>query len=455
MNSGQLPPHDHEAEMSLLGSLMVGGYERDVLMSGVYANINAADFFLPKHQAIFKAISKINDQGAVDLVLLWSAVKDSGLSEDIGGVEYLVELVDGVPESMHAPHYAAILKQKSRLRRAINVAERCLEDCYKPDANTVDIIDNLVGGVSGMQADADRGEPELVGPIIDRVWESIQAMEPGKFPGLKIGLPSVDDFLCGVSPTDLIIIGARPSIGKSALATTMAEAIAKQGKGVLFFSLEMGRDQHGIRILSSISGVPMGNLRSNELSGQDVKDVNDAREKYNEMEIVIDDTPSIKPSAIRRIVRQVKDKHNIAAIFIDYMQIMAPDRQRENRNAEVGSISRGLKAIAKEFETPVFALCQLNRHPSDGPEHLPTLSRLRESGDIEQDADAIMLLHRPGYWKSHTGSPSDATVIIAKQRQGPTGQTKNIDWDGDLCRFHDSQITIESEGDAGMWGGEN
>lgn len=453
MNPDQLPPHSIETEMVLLGSLMVGDIETRALMQGVYADIVQSDFFMPKHQAIYKALSKINTDGAVDLVLLLEEVRSLGVVDDIGGVDYLVELAEAVPVSVNAPHYVRILKNKSRLRKVINVACECVDAAQGSSPNAVTIIDNLVSGVSGIQSSSDRSKPELIGEIVARVYKEILSREPGVYPGLTIGMPSIDSYLKGVADSDLVVIGARPSIGKSALATSISESIARQGKGVLFFSLEMDRDQHGVRLLSSMSGVPMNKLRVNDLSDTDHVDIQSSMTRYEDMPIKFDDTPSISPNGIRRILREVMDERDVSAVFVDYLQIMSADGKYQMRSSEVGSISRGLKQIAKEFQTPVFALSQLNRSPSDGAKTLPSLSRLRESGDIEQDADTIMLLHRPGYYNDHDGSDSDTVLIVAKQRQGSTGPINGLTWNKQLCCFHDSRLQVIEENSLYLGGG--
>lgn len=440
----KLPPHAIEAEMSLLGSLMVGGIEAKVLMQGVYADIVIGDFFLPKHQAIYKCLSKVNQCGAVDLVLLNEEIQSLGVSDEIGGVDYLIELAESVPTSINAPHYSRILKHKSRLRKVIDSASKSIVDAYGTTPNAITIIDNLISGVSGIQSSAGQSKPEFVSSIITRVYDDIKKREPGSYPGLRIGMPSIDSYLCGVADTDLVLIGARPSIGKSALATTMGESIARQGKGVLFFSLEMGKDQHGVRLLSSMSGVPMRKLRVNDLAEFDHVDIQRSMARYDSMPFEIEDTPAISPNGIRRVLREVLDQRDVSAVFVDYLQIMSADGRHDMRSSEVGAISAGLKRVAKEFEVPVFALCQLKRPQNPSAKAFPNLSDLKESGSLEQDADTVLLLHRQGYYTDHDGSPSDTALIVAKQRQGACGPINGLTWDGSLCRFNDTAL-IEKE----------
>jgi len=432
-----LPPHSVEAEMVVLGSLIVSGLEDKKLFASMVDRLEPNNFYMPKHVAIFRTIrQEFTRSGGLDVHRLNEAIKAAHTVEECGDVDYLVELAEGVPSPQEGLHYIAIVKRHSRMREVIRIADDVVEACYGANANPDEIAEAAVGDLSVAISRRDDVKHEQAGVVVNRYVEEMRQREPGKFPGLRTGYRSLDAVLMGIEPGDLVVLAARPSMGKSALALNLAESMARTAGPVGFLSLEMSREQLGVRLLSGASGVPMRNIRSNSLSNHDRDDITHAQADIEALPLHIDDTPAITPGRLRSIVRTMVDESGVVCVFVDYLQLMRTNTPSYNETAALTEITGALKAAAGEFGLPIIALSQLNRDNTDGADHAPNLQRLRGSGSIEQDANTVIFLHRPNYYDK-TQAESEAWVIVAKNRQGPTATIKTIDWVGSQARFVD------------------
>lgn len=452
----RLPPHSLEAEMSLLGSMILDPSVIADLISIVH---KPEDFFSTKHGAIFRALVDLYDKHASgDLVQLQDMLRTRGVLEEIGGDDYLLRLASGVPSSVNAPHYARIVAEKAKLRRLIDAAGQILYDAFHagdaaPDGAR-EVLDAAEMAIFEIAQDDIASDPQKLAELLHLEIERMEANEGKGLSGLASGFSDLDSLLRGFQPGEMIVLAARPSMGKTALALNLAEQVARGGRtpwqgtakgpevGVGFFSLEMSKSAVALRLLSAVSGISVHNLRSGERLG-DMGKVLDACEALREARIFIDDTPGLSVLALRARARRMVAQHDIRLILVDYLQLMsAPSAARESRQVEVSAISRGIKGLARELNIPVVCLSQLNRASEQREGNRPRMSDLRESGSIEQDADVVMLLHRESYF--HAGDPewaennpakvNLAELIVAKQRNGPTGVVELL-WDNSITRF--------------------
>ena len=441
----KLPPHDIEAEMCLLGSLILAGGENVHLIGEVMQIIKSStDFFLPKHTAIYEGITQVYDRrSAIDPVQLGRWLKDEGHYESIGGQDYLIELAESVPVTINAPHYARIVRDKSRLRKLIDAAGRILRDAHESAESSNIVIDKAEQLIFDIAQTAASDEPAALAILIEQTFAQMQARQEAghTLTGIATGYPELDDMLGGLQRGELIILAARPSMGKTALALNVAENIAAVNRQpVAVFSLEMSKQQLAERLLSSHSGVNGQKMRRNMLNGEELHRLQESATALSDAPIYIDDTPSVSALELRAKARRLASQHNIQCILIDYLQLMSYPGA-ESRQVEVSSISRAVKALARELKVPVLCLSQLNRNPEGRESKRPMLSDLRESGSIEQDADVVMMLHREEYYHNDEGWKAEnpdkigvSELIIAKQRNGPTG-TVELMFHKDTTRF--------------------
>lgn len=454
----RLPPHSLEAEMALLGSLILG----PEMVGEVLGHVSKREqFHLESHGAIFEAILRLYDKHQTgDLVQLLDALRDSGVLEQIGGEDYLVQLVDTVPSAANARHYARIVADKAKLRKLIGAAGEIIYDAYNapdnPDEGVREILDKAEMSVFDIAQEEQTSEPQALKDLLSAEVERLEATEGQGISGLPTGFGDLDSKLRGLQKGEMLIIAARPSMGKTALALNLAEQIAFGGRTpwdhapharpapVAFFSLEMTKSAVTQRLLSAYSGIGGERFRDGDHLGQEAWDrIIRACDTLASAPVYIDDTAGLTVMQLRSRARRLASKHGIKAIMIDYLQLLsAPAAARESRQVEVSTISRQIKALARELDVPIICLSQLNRATEQREGNRPRLSDLRESGSLEQDADVVMLLHREEYY--HINDPSWAEenpdkvglaeLIVAKQRNGPTGIVK-LAWDSGTTRF--------------------
>ncbi|GMV26100.1 MAG: replicative DNA helicase [Phycisphaerae bacterium] len=478
----RLPPHSVEAEMSLLGSMIL---DPQVIADVLPMVSKPEDFYNEPHGAIFRSIVEVYDKfHSGDLVQIAEMLKDAGTLDAIGGPDYLVKLAESVPSAVNAPHYARIVGEKAKLRRLIDAAGQILYDAYHtgelgPDGAR-EVLDKAEAAVFEIAQERTAAEPEKLADLLQLEIDRIEASEGKGLSGVPTGYLDLDNTLHGLQQGELIIVAARPSMGKTALALNLAEQIAMGGAApgmpaigpraaVAFFSLEMSRGSVTQRLLSARSGISGEKFRGgHEISSADWQSLLAACDALREAPIYIDDTPGLTVLNLRARARRLVAQHDVKCIMIDYLQLLtAPGAARESRQVEVSAISRGVKALARELKVPVVCLSQLNRATEQREGNRPRMSDLRESGSIEQDADVVILLHREDYY--HRGDPTwdphspdfdpenqdkigTAELIVAKQRNGPTG-TVRLTWDSHITRFRSYSDALPPQGYSGGGGG--
>jgi len=460
------PPYSTEAEMSLIGSMLL---DHTVIGDVMLLVRRPEDFHQPENGWIFRAILEIYDRHhSVDLVQLQERLREMGVYEQVGGAERLVELAEAVPAAANAPHYARIVAEKAKLRRLIDAAGKILYDAYHvghdlgPEGAR-EVLDQAETAVFEIAEDEQSSEPQVLSKLLQEEIDRLEAADGKGFSGLPTGYVELDDMLRGLQNGELVIIAARPSMGKTALALNLAEQIALGGHAgfredsarapIAVFSLEMSKSAVTQRLISARSGISSHNLRSG--SGVDFKRVIRACSELERAPIFIDDTPSLTVMTLRARARRLARQHGIKCIMIDYLQLLtSPAAARESRQVEVSTISRSIKALARELNVPIVCLAQLNRASEQREGNRPRMADLRESGSIEQDADVIVLLHREDYY--HVQNPEwsmenpdkvgVAELIIAKQRNGPTGVVK-LKWDASTTRFRNLDMHSQAPAD--------
>ncbi len=442
----KLPPHSLEAEMSLLGSMILAGTENLHIIGEIVQIIkNADDFYLPKHAAVYQCLVDLYDhRSSVDATQLTQMLRDRSLLENIGGVDYLIELAESVPTAVNAPHYAQIVRDKAKLRHLINAAGTILREAHESAEPANIVLDKAEKQIFEIAQTSSENDPASLRDLMAETFEALERrQESGRtITGLASGFFQLDEMMSGLQRGEMIIIAARPSMGKTAFALNIAEYIAVDSKQpVAVFSLEMGKQQLAERLLSARSGVDSQRMRRNMLNGEELARLQETAAELAEAPMYIDDTPGISAMELRAKARRLASQHDLQCIIIDYLQLMSFPGS-ESRQAEVSAISRSVKALARELRVPVICLSQLNRNPEGRESKRPMLSDLRESGSIEQDADVCMMLHREAYYHNgdaewaaeHAGRENVSEIIIAKQRNGPTGVVEVL-FDGKTTRF--------------------
>jgi replicative DNA helicase len=418
-------PHNLEAERSVLGAILL----RNEAFNEAAEVIDADDFYRDAHRRIFDkmvALSERND--AIDLITLKEELSRAGVLEDVGGPAYMARLVDGVPRSTNVGHYARIIKEKSTLRALIVRALQIAESAYASDQEADEILDEAERRIFEI---ADKRIRSGFVPLSDLVRDSFDTIEKlqqhkGLVTGVASGFTELDEMTSGLQPGDLVLVAARPSMGKTSFVLNIAQHVGSQHESpftVGFFSLEMSKEQLFMRLLTSEARIDAHRLRTGHLLSDDYGKLVHAIGRLEQTRIFIDDSASIGVLEMRAKARRLKAEHDLHLLIIDYIQLMQPRGRFENRQQELASISRSLKGLAKELRVPVVALSQLSRAPEARADHRPQLSDLRESGALEQDADLVLFIFRPSvYEKDKTPETENlAEIIIAKQRNGPIG----------------------------------
>jgi replicative DNA helicase len=422
-------PHNLEAEKSVLGAILI----HNEAFNHAAELIDSRDFFRDAHRRIFDkmvALSERND--AIDLVTLKEELGRAGELDEVGGPAYIASLADGVPRSANVEHYARIVKEKATLRNVIHAANRILADAYQAEEDADLILDGAEKAIFEIAEDKIR---EGFTPLRDLVQSSFATIEKlQQHKGLVTGVPSgfvdLDEMTSGLQPSDLVLVAARPSMGKTSFVLNIAQHIGTQTEMTVgFFSLEMSKEQLFMRMLTSEARIDAHRFRSGYLNEKDYGRLSHALGTLAEARVFIDDTASIGVLEMRAKARRLQAEHGLHLLIIDYIQLMQGRGRFESRQQELASISRSLKGLAKELKIPVIALSQLSRAPETRSDHRPQLSDLRESGALEQDADLVMFIFREEQYRTDDGQPNTeaegmAEIIIGKQRNGPVGTVK-------------------------------
>ncbi len=426
----RVPPHSIESEMCCIAAMML-----DPEMAGNILPILEPDaFYLADHKIIFECIRTLHGEGRpVDAIILRDELKRAGRLDDVGGTGYLGEILGKIPSSAHGVEYAQRVREKAILRQLIHASSGIIHDAYSQATNADQLLDRAAGEMFKLAEKRISNPIEHLGVVASDVYEMIEDKAKR---GVETGYYELDDMLNGLQAGEMIIVAARPSMGKTAFAMNLVENIAANMHTCAVFSLEMSKQQLAQRLMCSKSGVDQQRVRKGTLTNDEYQRLARTVVELKKMPIFVDDSPQLTVLDLRTKVRRLKHEHNISCVMIDYMQLM-DNPGPESRQQQISEISRGIKAIAREFTVPVITLSQLNRASESRDGHKPRMSDLRESGSIEQDADVIMLLHREDYY--HQGDAayvptSTAEVIIAKQRNGPTG-TVELVFDGRVAAF--------------------
>ncbi|MEJ2056898.1 MAG: replicative DNA helicase [Desulfofustis sp.] len=421
----RIPPHNIEAEQSVLGSILL----KDDGFLRVNEYISASDFYRESHKIIFTAMSELFDRSEpLDLVTLTSYLSDTNQIEAIGGASYLASLTSIVPVTANIESYARIIRQKSVLRSLISTTSDIANRCFEEQDDIEQLVDEAEQSIFEIAASKSASEFAPLRTIIPESFKTVEKLYERKelITGVPTGYIELDKMTAGLQPSDLIILAGRPSMGKTALALNIAHHAALMDKtGVAIFSLEMSKDQLALRLLSSVGRIDSQKIRTGRLHDKDWPDLSRAAGMLSEAPMYIDDTPALSIPEMRSKIRRLASKNDIGLILVDYLQLMR-GRSSENRTQEISDISRSLKALAKEHDVPVLALSQLNRSLESRTDKRPLMSDLRESGAIEQDADVICFIYRDEVYDKSEDNPDKgiAEIIIGKQRNGPTGVTR-------------------------------
>ena len=420
----KVPPQNVEAEKALLGCMLIDEEARIRTFESVRKNF----FYSKIHQQIFSSIVKLFDKNEkCDLITLTNQLKQEGSLEEIGGVQYLAELVEIIPTSAHVEEYIKIVKDKYILRSLITNATQIIAEASNEPEEVEDVLDKAESLIFDVSQHKIEKEAYLIKDLIHETVELFEKIHNGEatVAGIPIGFSELDEWTTGFQPSDLIIIASRPSMGKTALASNIALNLATAGDKfpILFFSLEMSKEQLVQRMLCVEGKINLLHLRGGQLSNKEWGEMMQAAGRLSEAPIFIDDTPALNIFELRARARRLKTKENIQLVIVDYLQLMRGQRKAENRQQEISGISASLKALAKELKVPVIAVSQLSRATEQREGKEPQLSDLRESGAIEQDADLVLLLYRKEfYYPDDEDSKGKAEIKIAKQRNGPTGK---------------------------------
>ncbi|MCL1806302.1 MAG: replicative DNA helicase [Oscillospiraceae bacterium] len=426
-------PHNIEAEQAVIGSMLLDPR----CLPDVIELLDRDDFYLPAHQSLFDAIYIMFSRNeAFDPVMLMGKMREMGTFEENSTNDYLNRLLDNTPTAAHVKHYAVLVRQQSLLRKLDNAAAEISLQSREPGAAADDVLDNAEQSVFNIRQGREVKHLHNIPSVLMDVYANIRELSDagGKLPGISSGIAGLDDHLGGLLNSNLILVASRPAMGKTSFLLNIGLHAARAAqKAVVFFSLEMSREQLVTRLLSAQSKVKAQSLLTGNLNNKDWEEVGKASLELSQLQYFFNDNPAISVGEMKSQCRRVQ---NLGLVVIDYLQLMqgSKDRRFDNRTSEVGDISRSLKIMAKELGVPILCASQLSRATVQRSDKRPMLSDLRESGAIEQDADAVMFLHRESYYDENAGDPNEAELIIAKNRHGRTG-TVELYWSGDITTF--------------------
>ena len=436
----RVPPHSIEAEQSVVGAMLM---DRDAITTASEI-ICGDDFYQTAYGVIFDSVVELFNEGKpVDLITLQNRLKEKDVPEEISSLEFVRDLLAAVPTSANVKYYAEIVAEKSTLRKMIKMNEEIANACYLAKEPVEAIMERTEKKVFELVQNRNNGDFVPIKQVVLNALEKIEksSKSKGTVTGIPTGFIDLDYKTSGLQPSDLILVAARPSMGKTAFVLNIAQHVAfRQNKTVAIFSLEMSKEQLVNRLFSLESYVDAQLLRTGNLKDSDWEKLIEGAGIIGRSNLIIDDTPGISISEMRSKCRKYKLEHNLELIIIDYLQLMSGSvgGRSESRQQEISDISRSLKALARELHVPVISLSQLSRAVEHRPDHRPMLSDLRESGAIEQDADVVMFIYRDDYYNKDTEHVNEAEIIIAKQRNGPIG-TVTLTWLPQYTKFANSQ----------------
>ncbi len=436
----RLPPQNLDAEKGVLGSILLD----PVLCDDVLLIVRPDDFYADANRTLFGHIVAMHDEGQrIDSTLLIERLKQAGDLEAIGDLAYLAEVAKSVPVPAHAVHYAQIVRDKASLRDLIHASTEILRDAWDPTLEPRELLSQAEEKIFAVHEQRSSDQVASIHDILLEAFEQIDArLEHGAASGVPSGFTDLDSMTGGLHDSELVILAARPSMGKTALATNIAEYVTvKANVGTLFVSLEMSRLELAQRMLCSLGRINGSKFRSGFLTSEDREKLVEASAKLSKAPLMVDDSPSRTLTEIAASARRLKRRSGLGLVIIDYLQLIEPDNPRDPRQEQVAKIARRMKGLARELKIPILCLAQLNRQAEATKDNRPRLSHLRESGAIEQDADVVMFIHREEYYHTkEEAQQSDiagkADLIIGKQRNGPTGDVK-LTWRQDYTRFED------------------
>lgn len=440
----RIPPHNLEAEQSLLGGILV---DQEALMK-VADLVHSEDFYKDSHRIIFETIIELAERHQpIDILTMGNRLEEKNLLKQIGGRTALVELTNAVTTAAHIQHYAEIITKKALLRRLLRAAAEISELGYDEEQDADIVIDSAEQKLFNVSSNVHKASFVPLKQVLTNAFDRIDELhrERGKLRGVPTGFNGLDNLLAGLQKSDLVILAARPSVGKTSFALDIMRAVAIRTKQpVGFFSLEMSKEQLVDRLICAEAGVDLWKLRNGRLSehADDFPRIGEALGKLSEAPIYIDDSPAANIMTVRTKARRLQSEHGLSLIVVDYLQLMEARKQTDNRVQEVAEISRGLKQIARELQVPVLALAQLSRAVENEKPAIPKLAHLRDSGSIEQDADVVMFLYRKAADRNYQideltpEERTSAEVHVAKHRNGPTGMVK-LFFDGARTSFKD------------------
>lgn len=430
------PPHDLLAEQSALGGMLLS---KDAV-ADVIEVVRGVDFYIPKHEVVFDAIMSLYAHGEpTDVIAVADELTKTGALTRAGGADYLHTLTGIVPTAANAGYYASLVAEKAVLRRLVEAGTRIVQMGYASEGEVTDLVNNAQAEIYAVAGGA---QTEDYVPLTEAVSEAIDEIEAakgldGKMTGVPTGFADLDGLTNGLHGGQLILIAARPALGKSTLALDLARAAAiRHNHPTIVFSLEMGRSEIAMRLLSAEASIPLHAMRKGTMESRDWTTIASTRGRIADAPLYIDDSPNMTLVEIRAKCRRLKQTVGLKMVIIDYLQLMTSGKRVESRQQEVSEFSRALKLMAKELQVPVVALSQLNRGPEQRADKKPALSDLRESGSLEQDADMVILLHRDSAYEKESARPGEADLIVAKHRNGPT-DTITVAFQGHLSRFAD------------------
>lgn len=423
--SGRIPPQNLDAEMSLLGAVLIN----EEVLADVSEHVNASDFYDRRHGIVYGAMMRLYEKHRpVDLLTLTDELKRKNELDDVGGSAFLSELTNYVPTAAHAEAYAELVAQKAVRRRLIAASSDITEMGFDEETSTQELLEKAEAELFSVSDQSLKQDLVSLESILNDSFDRLEELShtKGQLRGVRTGYRDLDNMTAGLQRSDLLILAARPAMGKTTLVTNLAYNVATIAKQpVLFFSLEMSKEQLVDRMLADASGVNSWNIRTGNLSHDEFSKLSDAMGELSEAPIYIDDTPGLSVLEMRTKARRAMHEHPLGLIIVDYLQLMqATGRSDGNRVQEVSEISRGLKLIARELNVPVIALSQLSRSVESRSPQIPQLADLRESGSIEQDADIVMFIYREAYYNPDTDRGNITDLIIAKHRNGPTGSVE-------------------------------
>lgn len=443
--AGKLPPQNLEAEQGVLGSVLL----LNEAMDDIVEILKPEHFYSDAHQRLFKAILQLRERGVrgIDVVVLAEELMKNQELDDVGGTEYLEQILEAVPHAAHAKYYAEIVRDKATQRALTYACNEILADCYEGGKETADVLtsaEQRIFSILEQQADVDKiALHDILQDAFDRINARME--KEGEISGLSTGFTDLNKLLNGFHSTEMIILAARPSMGKTALVCNIAEGAAKTGAPVVIFSLEQSKLEVAERLLCIRSRVNGHRLRAGELDEVERDRLMMASQDLSQLPIFIDDVPGRTMAQLGAICRRIKRRSGLGLIIVDYLQLVEPEDKSAPREQQIALISRRMKFLAKEVEAPVIALAQLNRGVELREDKRPRLADLRESGSIEQDADVVMFLHRPAAYDPED-RPGEADLIIAKNRSGPTGGV-TLAWISESMRFGDLARNVPDAGD--------